>query len=54
VGDNVVRYQVSLRFIKKWLENGWVSKREFVRIESMLAKKYSLPKNSVFRRECNI
>jgi hypothetical protein len=49
VGDNVIRYQVSLLFIRTWLEKGWLSKREFAKIESMLAGKYNLPKNSVFR-----
>jgi hypothetical protein len=49
LGDGISGYIVSVAVAGVMLNNGLISKREFLAIEKQLLEKYGIPENSIYR-----
>lgn len=45
----IIHYRVVISVITKWLAAGILNERGFMKLESLLADKYGLPKGSIYR-----
>ena len=46
--DNLMLYRTSLSLMKKLLEDGTFTEKEYCKISTMLARKYGLSSDSIF------
>lgn len=47
----VLDYKTSLSIFKNWVANGLITSDELLSIDTMLAKKYGIPENSIYREK---
>ena len=47
----VLDYKTSLSVFKNWVASGLITSDEFAAIDTMLAEKYEIPANSIYREK---
>lgn len=45
-------YLLAVHYLKKWLEQEWLSSADYRRVEKVLAKQYGFTDKSIFRIKC--
>lgn len=45
----ILHYRVAISNFKKWLDEGFITEDEFMKIEALISDKYGLPKGSIYR-----
>ena len=49
--DAVLKYKTSLAVFKNWATNGLITSDEFIAIDTLIARKYGIPANSIYREK---
>lgn len=47
--QSIIHYRTTMSVFKKWFDQGIISTEEFHKIETIIARKYSIPINSIYR-----
>jgi hypothetical protein len=45
----IIHYRFAISVFRKWLDEGIIGEQEFMKIDALIADKYSLPKGSIYR-----
>ena len=45
-------YLLAVHYLRKWLEQEWLSSADYRRVEKVLAKQYGFTDKSIFRIKC--
>ncbi len=45
----IIHYRLAASIFKKWLDAGIIDQEEFIKIDALLASKYSLSSGSIYR-----
>ena len=49
--ERLIHYQIAVSVFSRWLEEGVLSKKDFIDVEAAVAQKYELTEVSIYRNK---